>query len=96
MGYVELLAKFDPWPFIMAFYLGLVGFFSEMKLCYVGEWGLMWCRNQAFEPINWQALATYGNGMWDYFPDLTILGHVLDFLDWSTFSERRKGCSVGD
>ena len=83
MGYAELLAKFDPWPFIMAFYLGLVGFFSEMKLCYVGEWGLMWCRNQAFEPINWQPLATYGNGLLSRFdhswPRIGFFGLVYIF-----------------
>lgn len=85
------------WIFCQNLILGLLlwlfedlcAFFLEMKVCYVGG-------RLGFDVVSklgiWaNQLATSGNGRWDYFPDLTLLGVLLVFLDWSTFSEKRKG-----
>ena len=75
------------WP--LAFYSGFFGtcvpvFRNESVLC--GRETEVWCGvNQ---------LATSGNGRWDYFPDLTLLGiglFGLVYIFWKT-----EGCSVVD
>ena len=56
-----------------------------------GDWGLMWCRNQASEPINWQPLEMGGGTTFQIWPFLAFYWTWLVYIFWKT-----EGCSVGD